>query len=128
MRCPGTKDSVKQCLKEPNYLEVITAQIFLSLNELLSTRVGQTSDFDCPACSDPATPARPGTSRAYDAPALTSCPEGLVTLAVLKLETLIFISTLKPISSVKAVPRSRVITAEAGDEWVISYIIAAKKD
>ena len=96
---------MKQCLKESNYLEVITAQIFLSLNELLSTRVGQTSDFDCPACSDPATPARPGTSRAYDTPALTSCPEGLVALAILKLKTLIFISALKPSPSVKAVPR-----------------------
>ena len=105
LRCPCTKDSVKECLKESNYLEVIAAQIFLSLNELLSTRVGQTSDFDCPACSDPATPARPGTSRAYDAPALTSCPEALVALTILEMKALIFISTVKPISSVKAAPR-----------------------
>ena len=118
---------MKQCLKESDYLEIIAAQILFGLYKLESTKVAQVPELYGSACPEPATTARCSASGAYEPPALTGCSEGLAALAIVKFIILIVISAVKSFFSIKAAPWGRVVTAEAGDERVIPYIVATKK-
>ena len=120
-------DSMKQCLEESEYCEIIAAQILFGLYKSESPKIAQVSELDDSACSEPATTARCSASGAYEPPALTGCPESLAALAILKFIALIFISAFKPVSSIKTAPRDGIVTAEAGDERVIPYTITTVK-
>ena len=118
---------MKQCLKESDYLEVIAAQILFGLYKLESTKVAQVPELYGSACPEPATTARCSASGAYEPPALTGCHESLAALTISELIDLIFISALKPVSSVEAAPWGSIVTVEAGDKRVIPYTIATIK-